>query len=53
MKWNVLASHNEFEICQNQEILIALFVLAEKLKVKLKLCSVFPQVTWKHRFTTC
>jgi hypothetical protein len=49
----VLAKYNEAAIGQNQETLIALFVLAEKWKINLKICSAFPQVTWQHRFTAC
>jgi hypothetical protein len=46
----VLATDIQAAICQNQEILIALFVLAEKWKIKLKICSALLQVTWQHRY---
>jgi len=54
-KWKgiILATDNQAAIGQNQEILIALLVLAQKWKIKLKICSSLPQVTWQHRFTTC
>jgi hypothetical protein len=49
----VLATVNEAAICQNQAILISLFVLAQKWKIELKICSALPQVTWQQCFTTC
>jgi hypothetical protein len=53
IKKNCLATDNEAAVCQNQAILIALFVLAQKWKIKLKICSALPQVTWQHCFTMC
>jgi hypothetical protein len=44
-----LATDEGAAIGQNQEILNTLFLLFEKLKTKLNICSALPPVTWQHR----